>query len=121
MHYFHPLWIASEWSVLENAPRPVSPYPAIDTRRLHESAGRMQKIIKQSQLFINRIVDSPEFASELMDAAQLSNQKKVDELIQASGITSKVTTKFTPSGIHIELNNAEKLGECCKLQIALRW
>lgn len=121
MHYFHPLWIASEWSVAQNAPIPENPFPAVDTRRLLVSADKMLKIIKQSQLLINRIVDSPDFASELMDSAQLSNQKKVDELIESTGITSKVTTKFTPSGLHLEFDNTEMLGECCKLQIALRW
>lgn len=121
MHYYHPLWIASEWSVSQNAPRPESQFPAVDTHRLHASAGKMLEVIKQSQLLINRIVDSPDFAHDLMDAAQFSNQKKVDALIQSTGITSKVTTKYTPSGIHIELDNAETPGECCKLQIALRW
>jgi hypothetical protein len=121
MHYFHPLSIASEWSVSQTVPRPENPFPPVDTKRLHVSAEKMLKIIKQSQLLINRIVDSPDFASQLMDSAQLSNQKKVDELIQSTGITGKVTSKFTPSGLHIEFDNAETLGECCKLQIALRW
>jgi len=118
MHYFHPLWIASVSPISQNAP---NPFPPVNTQRLHASAGKMLEVIKQSQLLINTIVDSPDFARNLMDAAQLSNQQKVDELIQSVGITSKVTTKFTPSGIHIELDNAEMLGECCKLQIALRW
>ena len=113
MYYFHPHWIASQ-----NAP---NPFPPVNTQRLHASAEKMLEVIKQSQLLINRIVDSPDFAHDLMDVAQLSNQKKVDDLIESTGITSKVTTTFTPSGIHIELDNSEKIGECCKLQIALRW
>lgn len=113
MHYFHPQWMVSQ-----NAP---NPFPSVNTQRLHASAGKMLEVIKQSQLLINRIVDSTDFSYDLMDAAQLSNQKKVDELIQSIGITTKVTTKFTPSGIHIEFDNAEMPGECCKLQIALRW
>ncbi len=121
MHYFHPLWIASEWTVAQNAPRPESPFPPVDTQRLHVSAEKMLKIIRQSQLLINMIVDSPNFSNELMAAAQLSNQKEVDKLIRSTGITSKVTTKFTPSEIQIELDNAETLGECCKLKISLRW
>jgi len=118
MHYFHPLWIASEWSVSQNSP---TPFPPVNTQRLHASAGKMLKVIKQSQLLINTIVDSPDFARELMDAAQLSNQKKVDELVQSTGTTGKVTTTFTPSGIHIEFDNSDDFGECCKLKIALRW
>ncbi|MEK5038522.1 hypothetical protein [Sporosarcina sp. FSL K6-3457] len=113
MHYFHPHWIASQ-----NAP---NPFPPVDTHRLHASAEKMLEVIKQSQLLIKHIADSPGFAHDLMDAAQLSNQQKVDELIQSTGITSKVTTTFSPSGIHVELDNAETAGECCKLHIALRW
>ena len=113
MHYFHPHWIATQ-----NVP---NPFPPVNTQRLHASAEKMLEVIKQSQLLINRIVDAPGFAHDLMDGAQLSNQKKVDDLIQSTGITSKVTTTFTPSGIHIELDNSEEIGECCKLQIALRW
>ncbi len=118
MHYFHPLWIASEWTVSQNSP---NPFPDVNTQRLHASAGKMLEVINQSQLLINRIVESPDFAHNLMDAAQLSNQKRVDELIQSTGITTKVKTTFTPSGIQIELDNSERLGACCKLKIALRW
>ncbi|WP_342505005.1 hypothetical protein [Sporosarcina sp. FSL K6-2383] len=113
MYYFHPHWIASQ-----NAP---NPFPPVNTQRLHASAEKMLEVIKQSQLLINSIADSPDFAHGLMDAAQLSDQKKVDELIQSTGITTKATTTFSPSGIHIELDNAKTPGECCKLQIALRW
>lgn len=118
MHYFHPLWRASERSISPNAP---NPFPPVNTQRLHVSAGKMLEVIRQSQLLLNKIENSSDFAHELMDAAQLSNQKKVDELIQSTGITTKVATAFTPSGIHIELDNADNAGECCKLQIALRW
>ncbi|WP_342511634.1 hypothetical protein MKY34_14115 [Sporosarcina sp. FSL K6-1522] len=130
MHYFHPLWIAGESSssVRTNASvqsqtnsRSESPFPSVNTQQLHTSAEKMLDITKQAQFVINRIVDSQSFAYELMDASQLSNQKKVDELIKSTGVTSKVKTKFTPSGIHIEFDNAEKLGDCCKLQISLRW
>ena len=130
MHYFHPLWIASERSSFiatntnaqsQTNPRPESPFPPINTQQLHTSAEKMLDITKQAQFVINRIVDSQDFAHELMDASQLSNQKKVDELIKSTGVTSKVTTKFTPSGIQIEFDNAEKSGDCCKLQLTLKW
>ncbi|MFJ7935952.1 hypothetical protein [Sporosarcina sp. NPDC096371] len=130
MHYFHPLWIAPEgvgpihanvYALSQTAPRPENLFPPVDTHQLHASAGKMLEIIKQAQLLINKVVDSSEFAFELMNASQLSNQQKVDELIKSTGVTSKIKTKFNPSGIHIELDNAEKLGECCKLLIALQW
>lgn len=77
--------------------------------------------MEQASLLINKIIQSNSFAFDLMNAAQQSNQQKVDELIHATGISIDVKTKFTPSGIQITLDNSEMEGGCCKLLIALRW
>lgn len=77
--------------------------------------------MQQANLLIEKIANSDEFAHQLMHEAQLSNTEKVEELILSTGITLKVKTSFTPTGIRIELDNAEKQGGCCKLLMALRW
>ena len=56
-----------------------------------------------------------------MNEAQLSNMKKVEELIKSTGITVNVETVFTPAGIHIRLDNAEIQGKCCQLTMLLHW
>ena len=99
-----------------------SPFPPVDTKRLHTSAQRFQKLMKEADLLIDNIVNSDEFTFELMNAAQLSNTKKVEELILSTGITLKLKTSFTPTGILIDLDNTEgEVGGCCQLRMALRW
>ena len=101
--------------------RPPSPFPAINTIRLNTSAHKFQELLKQADLLAGKIVNSKEFAHDLMDAAQLSNTKKVEELIISTGITLKIKTYFNPSGIHIELNNADNEAPCCNLLMKLMW
>ena len=98
-----------------------SQFPPIDTKRLHSSAEKFQEIMQDARLLIDRIVSTPSFAAELMDAAQLSNKKRVEELIISTGVRVKVETTFNPSGIQIKFNNSELDGGCCKLEIGLLW
>ncbi|MBO0586855.1 hypothetical protein I2484_06030 [Sporosarcina sp. E16_8] len=77
--------------------------------------------MKQADLLAGKIVNSKEFAHELMEAAQLSNTKKVEDLIVSTGITLKIKTYFSPTGIRIELNNDESAGDCCHLLMTLKW
>lgn len=116
MHYFHPQKIA-----LDRSPTPINPFPPVDTARLHVSAQRFKELMQQANLLIEKIANSDEFAHQLMHEAQLSNTKKVEELIISAGITLKVNTSFTPTGIRIELDNSENQGGCCKLLMSLHW
>lgn len=96
-------------------------FPPVDTKQLHTSAEKFQEIIREARLLIDKIVSTPSFASELMDAAQLSNHKKVDELIASTGISIKVETTFSPTGIQIEFDNSKEGSGCCKLDMSLLW
>ena len=78
--------------------------------------------MKQADLLVVKIVNSDEFANNLMDAAQQSDTIMVRKLVLSTGITSKVETKFTPSGLRVKLDNSEKnQGSCCNLIILLHW
>lgn len=96
-------------------------YPDVDTQQLEESAHKFQQLIQQADLLVNKLAESKEFSHELMSAAQKSDEKKVNELIKSTGITIKVKTSFTPTGIQIILENSKMGGDCCDLLIALRW
>ncbi len=120
--YSDPLWLFNEHLLQSQAPlRPQSPFPPINTQVLNTSAQSFQELLKQADLLAAKIVNSREFAQKLMEAAQLSNTKTVEELIVSTGITLKIKTYFTPSGIRIELNNAANAGDCCNLQMSLKW
>ncbi|MEK4403323.1 hypothetical protein MKZ26_02620 [Sporosarcina sp. FSL K6-6792] len=119
--YSNPLWLYNEHVQPQTVLSPPSPFPSINTQVLNTSALRFQDLLKQADLLASKIVNSKEFAHELMEAAQLSNTKKVDELIVSTGITLKIKTNFSPTGIRIELNNDENPGECCHLLMTLKW
>lgn len=96
-------------------------FPPVDTRHLYTSAQGFQELMREAGLLVNEIVNSPEFAYELMNEAQQSNKKKVEALIASTGVTVKVNTKYTPTGIHIEFDSSKNEGGCCKLNMGLLW
>ncbi|MCZ2258135.1 hypothetical protein [Sporosarcina sp. G11-34] len=122
--YYHPQWLALNTTIPVNpnsAVKPQSPFPPINTTILNSSAQQFQELMKQANLLLDKIINSKEFAHELMDSAQLSNTKKVDELILSTGITLHVKTDFTPTGIRIKIDNFNQENSCCDLTIELHW
>jgi hypothetical protein len=112
-HYYH---VNQPWDLSVSRQ-----FPPVDTGQLEDSVSRFQKLIKEAELFINRLANSTEFATELMSAAQASNKDKVHQLIREAGVSIHITTTFTPTAIRIILDNSEVEGGCCDLMIALRW
>ncbi|WP_428909879.1 hypothetical protein [Niallia sp. Krafla_26] len=96
-------------------------FPPVDIDQLEKSIQRFQELIQQASLLINRLANSKEFARDLMSAAQESNKQRVNQLIRSTGVSIKINTSFTPTGIRIELSNSKFEGDCCQLLIALRW
>lgn len=94
-----------------------SPYPPINTIKLKTSAKGMQTIMQQAQLLTEKIEGSDQFAHDLKNAAQLSNQDEVQKLISSAGITTKFEAKYTPDNIRIVLRE----GGCCSLALVLYW
>lgn len=122
--YSHPWSIIANSSIIAQTDitsEPQNPFPPVSTKRLNTSAQRFQELMKQADLLTDKIVTSNEFAHELMNAAQLSNTKKVEELILTTGITLTIETKFTPTGISVTLANSEVEGGCCNLLMTLHW
>jgi len=101
---------------------PQSPFPKVNTKRLNRSTKKFQLLMKQADLLAVMIGNSDDFAISLMEAAQHSDAMKVKKLVLSTGITAKVETKFTPSGIRIKLDNSdEEPGDCCNLIMSLHW
>ena len=96
-------------------------FPPVDTEGFEKSARRFQALMKEVTLFINRVISSTEFAYAVMDAAQKSDQAKVEQLIKSTGISIKYTVWFTPSSIQIEFNNSTEEISCCSMLVGLRW
>lgn len=96
-------------------------FPPVNTEKLHVSAERFQLLIQDARLLTDKIVSDATFASDLMNAAQLSDQETVDKLIQSTGITIKTKTYYSPTGIQVEFDSTEIGESCCKLDMRLMW
>lgn len=111
------LWPAN---VMSTDPRQQQ-FPPVQTNRLVTSATNAERLILDAQQILNRIKASQDFAYQLKDAAQKSEQNKVDQLIQGLGLRAQVKTSFTPDRINFELQDRTFDSECCILRIALKW
>ena len=96
-------------------------FPPVDTKGFEQSAKRFQELMKEVTLFINSIIQSTEYAYQLMDAAQKSDQVRVEQLIKSAGISIKYKVSFTPSAIQITFDNSTDNFSCCSLLVVLRW
>ncbi|WP_338753724.1 hypothetical protein [Bacillus sp. FJAT-52991] len=96
-------------------------YPQIDVTLFKQSAQSMKNLLKETNLLLNKLSDSPSFAYQVMNAAQQAKQKEVERLIKSAGITSKTDISFNPDSIHVELRSKAGGNNCCHLTIALRW
>ncbi|WP_332650570.1 hypothetical protein [Lysinibacillus sp. 54212] len=112
----HPSTPLSKQAMPTNLPSN-NPFPPVDTHKLKASATRIQKVMEQAQLLINKISTSDPFAHNLMDAAQQSDRKTVEQLIATAGVTVHYEMKYTPDGIRILF----KEKNCCSMGIVLNW
>jgi hypothetical protein len=95
--------------------------PPVDPTLFSQSAIAMQKLMKDGSLILKKLAESKEFAFKVMSAAQESDTKEVQQLIQSIGIQSKVDIYYNPDGIRLTLSSKVGQIECCKLAISLRW
>ena len=121
MHYVYYSTLTSHSQTPTQTAVDPNPFPPVDPKLLHASAQKFQKLMVEANKLVDKITSSNEFAYELMNQAQLSNATKVGELIKSTGITMKVETSFTPTGILIKLDNSELPGRCCQMAMLLHW
>ncbi|MEK5233764.1 hypothetical protein MHB42_18885 [Lysinibacillus sp. FSL K6-0232] len=95
----------------------INPFPPVDTHKFKNSATQIKAIMQQAQLLTDKINSSQQFAHDLMNAAQLSNKAKVEQLITSTGITMKFETNYTPDSFQIRLINSG----CCGITLNMNW
>jgi hypothetical protein len=96
-------------------------FPDVDTTLFNQSAVTFRQLIRDASTVLDRLADSKDFAHEVMSAAQISNTAKVEELIQSTGIKSKVEPSFNPDGLTMVFQAKVEDTDCCKLTMTLRW
>lgn len=100
---------------------PIRQFPPVDPNLFNHSAKEMRKLMNDTSIVLDRLADSIEFSEAVMNAAQESNQKEVERLIESTGISSNVGISFTPDNLHLEFKSDIEGRECCILNVAIRW
>jgi hypothetical protein len=93
-------------------------YPPIDTTFFHQSTVAFQSLIKQASVILDKLAASQELCAALMKAAQQGNQAEVDRIVKSTGVTTAVTTVYTPTSVQFLLQAPHQGGS---LALNLRW
>ncbi|MFT9598991.1 hypothetical protein [Mesobacillus sp.] len=97
------------------------PYPAVNATLFKTSAVKAIALMEDANLVMAKITSSTSFSSELMAAAQQSDQKEVERMIQSTGIKKKPKITYNPDGITMNFVDYAGDKECCHIITQLRW
>lgn len=100
---------------------PYRQYPAVDPQILYDSATETNKLMSEASLVLDRLSTSKEFGSQVMHAAQTSNNEEVERLIHSLGITSDLDIHYNPDGLRLTFESQVENTDCCILKVSLRW
>ena len=95
-------------------------YPSVDINILSHSVKAFQKIASESSIILKKLSE-PDFARSLMNAAQMGNQKEVDQLIKSIGVSTPITTTYTPTGVLLTIHAQALNTQCCTMTMFLKW
>ncbi|WP_066175724.1 hypothetical protein [Bacillus marinisedimentorum] len=96
-------------------------YPDVDPELFSESAQAFQVLMKDAGKILDKLAESKMFAHDVMAAAQEDKKQKVEQLIQSTGVMSKVVVTYNPDSIHLQFHSRVHGTECCALTMVLRW
>ncbi|ESU31211.1 hypothetical protein G3A_17690 [Bacillus sp. 17376] len=97
------------------------PYPEVNATLFRTSADKAITLMKDANLVMTKITSSTSFSNELMAAAQQSDQKEVERMIQSTGIKKKPKITYNPDGITMNFVDYAGDKECCHIITQLRW
>lgn len=97
------------------------PYPEVNATLFKTSAQKAIALMEDANIVMSKITSSSSFSSELMTAAQQSNQKEVERLIQATGIKKKPKITYNPDGLTMKFVDYVEDKECCHIITQMRW
>ena len=97
------------------------PFPEVNATLFKTSAQKAISLMDDANLVMTKITSSTSFSSDLMAAAQQSQQNEVERLIQSTGIKKKPKITFNPDGITMNFVDFAGDKECCHIITQLRW
>lgn len=95
--------------------------PSVNPDLLCQSATETKKLMDDAVIVLNKLSDSKEFDSQLMNAAQVSDNEEINHLIHSLGLQTDLDVHYNPDGLRLEFKSDVDNIDCCKLTIALRW
>ena len=100
---------------------PARPFPDVNSTLFRTSADKAISLMKDANIVMTKITTSTTFSNDLMAAAQQSQQKEVERLIQSTGIKKKPKITYNPDGITMNFVDYAGDKECCHIITQLRW
>lgn len=117
----HCLFFYKNKSNESDEPQGLRPYPEVNPSLFKSSAQKAIALMQDANLVMSKITSSTSFSRDLMSAAQESNQKEVERLIQSTGIKKKPKITYNPDGITMNFTDFVGDRECCHIITELRW
>ncbi len=95
-------------------------FPVVDPTTFTHSVTAFQKISTEADIVLKKFGE-PGFAVKLMSAAQAGNKQEVDRLMKSIGVSTPITTTYTPTGILLTIHGNAQGAQCCTLTMFLKW
>lgn len=96
-------------------------YPPVKPKQFMESADKMIPLLDDAKTIMDKVTQSKDYSTRLMNAAQQSNMNELNRLIKSTGVSSTPGIHFNPDGFTLVFSNKTADLECCHLTIILRW
>jgi hypothetical protein len=97
------------------------PFPPVNPDILFDSALEAKKLMNDVSNVLDKLRESKEFDTILMNAAQDSNYDEVKRLIKSIGLESDVDIRFDPHGMQLEFMSMDKTKSISSVKVSLRW
>ncbi len=122
---FHPVYVNPYYHYPNPRPIEVSTYyrtyPDVDPTQFKKSAESFQRLMNDASQIFERLAQSEEFAFEVMQAAQVDDVQRVQELVESTGVHGNVDIDYNPDGLTLEMHSQVEGSDCCILTMVIRW
>jgi hypothetical protein len=102
---------------------PISPYyppfrqlPPVKTEQFMKSAKTTEPLLKDAEIFLNRISSSASFSKKFMEEAQKSQTKELTKLFKQLHLKSTPMVRYNPTGIIISFSDSD-----AQVVLNMRW
>ncbi|MFT8320075.1 MAG: hypothetical protein ABF649_04150 [Bacillus sp. (in: firmicutes)] len=95
--------------------------PTVNPNQFIQSAQDSLTLLKDAETILTKIAQSKEFSTQLMSAAQASQNQTVNQLIHSLGTKNIPKISYNPDGITFNFDHKNQAPHCCYLSFQLRW